>query len=139
MITERVAIKIQFYDLDPMRVVWHGNYPRFLEQARSALFAKIGFGYAQMAQSKYVWPIVGLQIKYVRPIRLDHTIEVAATLVEYDPRLKIKYVITDIATGEVLTGAHTIQVTVDRATNELCYETPAAFVEIVKKFLCVSR
>ena len=139
MIMERVAIKIQFYDLDPMRVVWHGNYPRFLEQARSALFVKIGFGYAQMAQSKYVWPIVGLQIKYVRPIRLDHTIEVTATLVEYDPRIKIKYVITDTATGEVLTRAHTIQVTVDRETNELCYESPATFVEIVKRSLCASR
>jgi len=25
MITAAVAIKIQFYDLDPLGVVWHGN------------------------------------------------------------------------------------------------------------------
>jgi acyl-CoA thioester hydrolase len=40
MISAEVVIKIQFYDLDPMRIVWHGNYPRFLEQARSVLFEK---------------------------------------------------------------------------------------------------
>jgi acyl-CoA thioester hydrolase len=139
VITVRVAIKIQFYDLDPMRVVWHGNYARFLEQARSALFAKLGFGYAEMAQSKYAWPIVGLQIKYVRPILPDRTIEVNAALAEYDPRIRIKYVITDGATGELLTRAQTIQVTVERATNELCYETPAAFVEVVKRWRCESQ
>jgi acyl-CoA thioester hydrolase len=139
VITVRIAIKIQFYDLDPMRVVWHGNYARFLEQARSALFAKLGFGYAEMAQSKYAWPIVGLQIKYVRPILPDRTIEVNAALAEYDPRIRIKYVITDSATGELLTRAQTIQVTVERATNELCYETPAAFVEVVKRWRCESQ
>ena len=36
MISAEVIIPIQFYDLDPMRIVWHGNYPRFLEQARAA-------------------------------------------------------------------------------------------------------
>jgi len=136
VITERVAIKIQFYDLDPMRVVWHGNYPRFLEQARSALLAKLGFGYTEMAHSRYAWPIVGMQIKYVRPIFPDRTIDVTATLMEYDPRIRIKYIIADSATGEVLTRAQTIQVTVERATNELCYETPAAFVEVVKRWRC---
>jgi acyl-CoA thioester hydrolase len=139
MITARVAIKIQFYDLDPMRVVWHGNYPRFLEQARSALFATLGFGYPELARSKFACPIVGLQIKYVGPILPEHTIDVTATLVEYDPRIKIKYVITDAATGKVLTKAHTIQVTVDRTTDELCYESPAVFVERVKQKLCTVR
>ena len=41
MISVDVAIKVQFYDLDPMGIVWHGNYTRFLEQARAALFQKI--------------------------------------------------------------------------------------------------
>jgi acyl-CoA thioester hydrolase len=77
-----------------------------------------------------------LQIKYVRPILPDRTIEVTATLMEYDPRIRIKYVIADSATGEVLTRAQTTQVTVERATNELCYETPAAFVEVVKRWRC---
>ncbi len=135
MISAEVTIKIQFYDLDPMRVVWHGNYPRFLEQARAILFDKIAFGYREMADSGFVWPIVDLRIKYVRPINPAHLIKVAATLVEYENRLKVNYVISDVETNEILTKAHTIQVTVDRATNELCFETPPILVEKVRRAL----
>jgi len=134
MISADVVIKVQFYDLDPMGIVWHGNYARFLEQARSALFQKISFGYREMAESGFVWPIVDMRIKYVRPIDL-RTITVKATLVEYENRLKVNYVITDVDGGPILTKAHTIQVTVDRASNELCFETPAALVEKVRRWL----
>jgi acyl-CoA thioester hydrolase len=133
MISAEVIIPIQFYDLDPMRIVWHGNYPRFLEQARAALFEKISFGYREMAESGYVWPIVDMRIKYVRPINLHQTIKVTATLVEFENRLKTTYVIADAETGEVLTKAHTIQVTVEIASRELCFETPAALVEKVRR------
>jgi acyl-CoA thioester hydrolase len=135
MISAEVLVQIQFYDLDPMRIVWHGNYPRFLEQARSALFDKISFGYREMAESAFVWPIVDMRIKYVRPINPNQTIKVTATLVEYENRLKTTYVITDAESGEVLTKAHTIQVTVDRASQELCFETPPALVEKVRRRL----
>ncbi len=135
MISVGVDIKIQFYDLDPMGIVWYGNYVRFLEQARSALFQKISFGYREMSESGFVWPIVDMRIKYLRPIDLSRTIKVTATLVEYQNRLKINYIITDVDGGAILTRAHTIQVTVDRATNELCLETPAAMVEKVRRWL----
>lgn len=139
MITVAVAITIQFYDLDPLGVVWHGNYPKFLEQARAALFEELGFGYQKMAHSNYAWPIVGLNIKYVRPLRLGQIIQVTATLVEYEHRIKINYVITDAVSGERLTKAHTVQVTVERSTNELCFETPAVILEKVRQSLCASR
>ncbi len=135
MISAEVVIKIQFYDLDPMRIVWHGNYPRFFEQARSALFEKISFGYREMSESGFAWPIVDMRIKYVRPINPNQTIKVTATLVEYENRLKTNYLIRDAETGEVLTKAHTIQVTVDRESQELCFETPPALVEKVRRSL----
>jgi acyl-CoA thioester hydrolase len=46
-------------------------------------------------------------------------------MAEYEYRLKIDYRLADLATGEVLTKAHTIQVAVDAATNELCFQSPA--------------
>lgn len=135
MISADVVIKVQFYDLDPMGIVWHGNYARFLEQARVALFDKISFGYREMAASGFAWPIVDMRVKYVRPIDLSRTIKVTATLVEYENRLRINYLITDVNSGAILTRAHTIQVTVDRASKELCFETPPAMVEKVRRAL----
>jgi acyl-CoA thioester hydrolase len=135
MIWAEVIIKIQFYHLDPLRVVWYGNYPRFIEQARAALFDKISFSYREMVDSGFSWPVVDLRIKYVRPINPSHSIKVVATLVEYENRLKVKYLVTDAETGEVLTKAHSIQVTLDLASNELCFETPPVLVEKIRRAL----
>lgn len=132
MISAEVIVKAQFYDLDPMQIVWHGNYVRFLEQARCALLDKIGFGYREMAETGYLWPVVDLRVKYVRPIRFGQEVRVIATMAEYEYRLKIDYRLADLATGEVLTKAHTIQVAVDAATNELCFQSPAVLYEKVE-------
>lgn len=29
-----IKIKVPFYDLDPMNIVWHGNYVKYMEEAR---------------------------------------------------------------------------------------------------------
>jgi acyl-CoA thioester hydrolase len=135
MISASVTLKAQFYDLDPMQVVWHGNYPRYLEQARCALLDKIAFNYAEMAQTRYIWPIVDMRIKYVRPIRFGQDISVTATLSEYANRIKIDYVIADVATGEALTKAQTIQVAVDTTTGEVCFESPRELQDKVQRQL----
>lgn len=135
MISAEVTVKVQFYDLDPMQVVWHGNYVRFLEQARCALLDKIAFNYEEMSRTGYTWPVVDLRIKYIRPLRFGQEIKVAATLIEYENRLKITYRVTDPATGETVTKAHTIQVAVETATNELCFDSPAVLRDKVRRLL----
>jgi acyl-CoA thioester hydrolase len=132
MISTNLVVTAQFYDLDPMGVVWHGHYARFFEQARCQLLDNIGYNYAEMQVSGYVWPIVDMRVKYVRPIRFQQQINVLASLVEYANRLKIDYVISDQLSAEVLTKAHTIQVAVDAATSELCLESPAALTNKLK-------
>ena len=121
-----VTIKAQFYDLDPMEVVWHGNYARYLEQARCELLDSLGYNYPQMHESGYLWPIVDMRIKYVRPLRFAQEFVVTATIVEFENRLKIEYRIRDKLSGEVLTKATTTQVAVHAKTGELCLESPTA-------------
>jgi acyl-CoA thioester hydrolase len=135
MISAEIEIVAQFYDLDPMQVVWHGNYAKFLEQARCALLDKIGYSYPQMHESGFLWPIVEMQLKYVRPIRYAQVILVSATLVEYENRLKVSYRCRDKITGEVLTKAHTTQVAVDAASGELCLESPPVLIDKIRSFL----
>jgi acyl-CoA thioester hydrolase len=135
MIATTVNIKVQFYDLDPMQVVWHGNYLRFLEQARCALLDHIGYNYVEMSQSGYLWPIVDVRLKYVKALRFAQEIQVRAELVEYENRLRIDYRISDGATGQILTKAHTIQVAVDAKTEELCLVSPPILLEKVRRLL----
>lgn len=135
MISAEVNIKPQFYDLDPMQVVWHGNYIRYLEQARSAVLDKIGYNYQEMVDSGCMWPIVDMRVKYVRPIRFNQVIRVTATLVEYENRIRIDYCIYDKETGAVLTKAHTIQLAVAADTGELMFGSPAVLIAKVRALL----
>jgi acyl-CoA thioester hydrolase len=128
-----ILTRAQFYDLDPMNVVWHGNYTRWFEQVRTALMEKIGYSFQQMHASGYLWPIVDLRIKYVRPIRFGQEIAVNATIVEFENRLRIDYRIRDNASGEILTKATTIQVAVLARTGELCLECPPVLTEKLRE------
>ena len=139
MISARVQIQAQFYHLDPMEVVWHGNYVRFFEQARCALLDKIDYNYPQMYESGYVWPIVDMRVKFVRPVRFAQTIDIEATLVEYENRIKINYLITDAQSGEKITKGFTIQVAVDAQTQEMLFESPPILLEKIKAIMpCAS-
>jgi acyl-CoA thioester hydrolase len=132
LISDEVAITVQFGDVDSMNVVWHGNYIRYLEQARSSLMAKIGYSYREMNASGYVWPIVDLRVKYVKPIRLLQIISVRAEIMEFENRLKIGYQCKDRMTGELLTKATTIQVALAADTFDLCLECPAELTDRIR-------
>ena len=120
MLSVETVIKAQFFDLDPMDVVWHGNYARFLEVARSDLLDRLDYNYSQMKDSGYAFPIVEMRLKYVAPIRFRQEFVVTTTMVEYEYRLRLDYVIRDLVSGIVLTRARTTQVAVRLDTGELC-------------------
>jgi acyl-CoA thioester hydrolase len=118
-----------FHDIDPMEVVWHGHYMKYLELARCALLQRFDYDYPQMRESGYAWPIVDLRAKYVRSARFGQRLRVRAEIVEWENRLKIDYRVSDAATGEVLTRAHSIQVAVDMRTGEMCFVSPPVLLE----------
>lgn len=134
-ISATIEITPQFFDIDPMDVVWHGNYARFFEAVRSELLNSIQYNYTEMVESGYAWPIVDMRTKYIKSIRLHQTIIVTATIVEFENRLKINYVITDKTNGTILTKATTIQVAVNMKTEELEFETPSIFQNAIKRAL----
>ena len=65
LLTAEVEIEIPFHDCDPMQVVWHGNYARYIEVARCELLRKFDYDYLAMDDSGYLWPIVDMRIKYI--------------------------------------------------------------------------
>lgn len=122
-----IELSPAFHDLDPMDVVWHGNYLKYLELARCALLQTFDYDYPQMRASGYVWPVVDLRTKYLRPARFGQRLRVRAELTEWEVRMRIDYLISDADTGEAITRAHTIQVAVEAASGEMCFATPAVF------------
>ncbi len=117
-------ITVQFFDLDPMQIVWHGNYVKYLEVARCALFDKIDYNYEQMQRSGYSWPVIDVQLRYIGSAKFGQRLKLRADLVEWENRLKIDYLITDAETDARLTRASTTQVAIDMRSGEMCFVSP---------------
>ncbi len=123
-LTHEIEVKPAFHEFDPLAVVWHGHYVKYLELARSALMQQFHYDYAEMAASGYAWPIVDMRLKYVRPAKFGQLLIVRSTLVEWEHRLKVQYLISERASGQKLTEAYTIQVAVDMKTGEMQFASP---------------
>ena len=128
-------VLVPFFDIDTMHVVWHGHYVKYLEVARCALLDHIGHNYTHMLDEGYAWPVIDMQLRYVRGATFGQRINVRASLVEWENRLKINYLITDLATGERLTRAVTVQVAVEIASKEMQLVSPKCFTEAVARML----
>ncbi len=125
----------QFYDLDPMGIVWHGNYPRFLELARVALMDRIGYGYAAMKASGFAWPIIDMSMRFARPMRQEQWVEIIAGIIEWENRLKITYAIKDRASGARIMRASSVQVAVSVADAAMQWQSPAALLDSLAPYL----
>ena len=128
-LSAEIEIVPAFYDLDPMEIVWHGHYVKYMELARCALLERFNYGYPQMRESGYAWPVVDLRVKYVRTLSFGQRITVRAEIVEWENRLRIDYLMRDTATGERVNKSSSIQVAVDLATREMCYVCPPVLWE----------
>ncbi|MDZ7918797.1 acyl-CoA thioesterase [Rhodoferax sp.] len=123
-LSHEITLTPAFHDLDPMDIVWHGNYVKYLEVARSALLAKFGYDYVEMRESGYAWPIVHLHLKYSGMVVYGQQIRIQAKITEWENRLRIEYVISDVATGRRLNKAYTIQVALEIASRQMQYVCP---------------
>ncbi|QSX37051.1 MULTISPECIES: acyl-CoA thioesterase [Shewanella] len=135
LLSVETEIQIPFFDVDSMGITWHGNYLRYFEVARCLLLDKLDYNYRQMQASGYAWPIVDLQVKYVRASSFEQKIKVTASLVEWENRLRIDYLITDAHSGTRLTKGYTIQAAVAIDSQELCFVTPEVFQAKIRPLL----
>ncbi len=119
-----MKLTVQFYDLDPMNVVWHGNYLKYLESARCDLLKKIGYDYDNMRADGVVYPIAKMDLKYIKPCKFNQVLFLETIVEELEPSLIIKYNIFDEESGEKVFSAKSMQICVDIKTGESIYSAP---------------
>lgn len=134
-LSAEIEFSVEFYDVDSMNIVWHGNYLKYFEKVRCALLERIGYGYPQMTQSGYAFPVTDIRAKYIRPLFFQQRVRATATLEEYESLLRISYVIRDVRTGEVTTKGKSSQVAVRIDTRTTCFDCPDVFIEKVRALL----
>ncbi len=131
-ISADIEFTVEFYDVDSMDIVWHGNYVKYFEKARCALLNKIGYGYSQMKESGYAFPVTDISVKYIRPLKFNERVRAQARLEEYENCLRIQYVISSVETGMVTTKGRSTQMAYNIAAGTSCFVCPKALIEQVE-------
>jgi acyl-CoA thioester hydrolase len=137
-LTANLEVDVAFHDVDSMAVVWHGNYLKYLENARWALMDRIGHGYAEMVASGYVWPIIESHVRHVRAARFGDRLRVQASLVEWETRLAVNYLVVDAASSARVARGRTVQVAVDGKTGVMLFRSPRGFLDAIASALAAA-
>ncbi len=81
-----LQFKVHIYDTDCYGVMWHGNYLKWLEQARDAVMVNAGLD-LQMPHEGAVYPVCEQQCRFRKPAKLRDTLEIRSTVEIKGPRL----------------------------------------------------
>jgi len=115
-----VRFSVPFQDLDPMRVVWHGNYLKYFDIAREALFDKAGVDLYQVREENgYVFPITRSSVKHIYPLRHKDEFIVKASIREAYRKIVIDLEVRLVNGGTVCATGRSEQVAVRTADYRL--------------------
>jgi acyl-CoA thioester hydrolase len=121
----RVQLEVPFYDVDILRVVWHGHYYKYFELARTELLRSIGLDAGDLIGVRYGFLVSESQCRHVQPLEYGERFEVAAWIRDYESRICIDYEITSLDRERRSAKGRTVLVSTD-LEGRLLLRTPQA-------------
>ena len=120
-----VKISVPFFDLDPMQIVWHGNYLNYFELARAGLFQHYGVDlYNYYEREKIIFPIIRTSTKHIIPLKHRDDIICKATLIDANIKLVVDFEIRKTQGDSVCARGRTEQVAVKTPEMETLFSLP---------------
>jgi len=118
MKSHETFVKVRYAETDQMGVVYHGNYPQYLEIARIDWLESLGISYKSMEEEGIMLPVFELNLKYHKPITFDENLKIETRL-QGLPNVKITfdYSIYNEA-GEKVTSATSVLVFMNSETRK---------------------
>lgn len=122
---------VPFHDCDPLAIVWHGHYYKYLEIARTKLLAGYRLDVPDFIALGHALVVIESRCRYAWPLRYGERFVVEAWLVDWDMRLQVAYEIRNLDAGRRSAKAWTTLVCTDADRNMLL-ETPAPIRERIE-------
>jgi acyl-CoA thioester hydrolase len=134
----QTEVLVRFSEVDTLRIVWHGNYIKYLEDGREAFGREYGLGYLDYINNDLLTPIVKVNIDYKYPLFYGDKAIVETTYV-YNEAAKIifDYKIYRKADNVLVATANTIQVFLN-TDRELLLTSPRFFEDWKRKWGFIS-
>ena len=116
---------VPFHDLDPMQVVWHGNYLKYFENARHQLFEQLNVDLVQYWRDEDVlFPIVRSSVKHIRPLRYRDEFDCVARLTDSRRKIVVAFELRLTRDGSLCAKGETVQVAIRGPEMALELEIP---------------
>jgi len=124
-ISHAIRMKVSFYDLDPVQIVWHGNYLKYFDDAREALFSHQGVDlFEYHDRTSYIFPIIRSSVKHIHPLRRGDEFICRATVKEARSKIVVAFEIRLAADGTLCARGQTEQAAVLAPQMEMAYAIP---------------
>lgn len=123
-----VTFDVPFHDMDAMGVVWHGNYLKYFEYARTRLFQVLKLGGEVSRNFPYVWVVIESKVRHIAPLRFEDRVRVTARLVDVDYRIHVRYEVFNLTTGDRAAKGHTMLATLDKE-GAMLVQTPQELLD----------
>ncbi len=108
---ETTTVRVRFNEVDMLRIVWHGHYANFFEEARRAFGRRYGIDYTVFLEHNIAVPVVQLHIDFYAPARVSDLLEVKARLLKTEAaKLNFVYEVRRVTEDRLLASGSTVQV-----------------------------
>ena len=123
--SHEVKMKVSFFDLDPMQIVWHGNYLKYFDIARSELFDVLGVDLFEFHErTRYIFPIIRSSVKHIRPLKRGDEFICRATVKDARTKIVVAFEIRLVEDGTSCARGTTEQAAVLAPEMEMVYTIP---------------
>ena len=127
-LSNRIKIQVRFNEADPLGIVWHGHYIRYLEDGREAFGNVHGLGYLEVYKQGFIIPIVSVQCDFKRSLRYGDSVIVETNYIPCEAaKMKFNYRLFNATTSELVATGSSVQVFLDRESSTLQLTNPPFF------------
>jgi len=128
------SVRVRFHEVDSLRIVWHGHYVTYFEEARRAFGREYGLDYPVFLEHGIAAPVVQLRVDYLAPARLPDVLEVTARLLKSESaKLEFEFEIRRRGEDPLLATGTSLQVFTTPG-GELLLQWPPLMIERYKQW-----
>ncbi|MEI8203762.1 MAG: thioesterase family protein [Bacteroidota bacterium] len=134
ILSAETEVRVRFSEVDSLRIVWHGNYFKYFEEAREAFGNKYEISYLDYLKNKILAPIVHVDCDYKLPLVYGDVAIVLATYENTDAaKIVINFEIFRKSDLKVIATGQSIQVFLNEK-RELLLTFPQFILDWKKKW-----
>lgn len=131
--TRREGVHVQtvpFHDCDPLGIVWHGNYYKYLEIARERLFGELGLTIPFFQQHGLHLVVIETRCRHSFPLRTGDELEARTWLKDVEQRIHLAYEVRNLTHDRRAARAWTTLVAM--RGESMLMETPSEILDRIR-------